>query len=167
MAYLLSEFNQMNEAEFVAALGAIFENTPAIAQAAWLARPFTSVAALHQSLVDVVNRLSVDQQLDLIQAHPDLGSQAKMAEASVHEQSGIGLDRLTAEEFARFQTLNQAYKDQFGFPFIIAVRNHTLETVLAAFEHRLNNSTEEERQQALNQIFQITQLRLADQVIDR
>ncbi len=164
MVFSLTQLNQMNQAEFGDALGAIFENTPAIAEAAWLARPFASIAELHQSMVDVVHQMSPDAQLDLIRAHPDLGSKAKMAEASVQEQSGAGLDQLSAEEFSQLQSLNQAYKDKFGFPFIIAVKNHTKASILAAFQTRLSHSLETEQQQALNQIFQITQLRLSEQV---
>lgn len=164
MAFSLAELNQMNQTEFVDALGAIFENTPAIAEAAWSARPFASVAALHRSMVEVVQQLSGEEQLALIRAHPDLGSRAKMAEASVQEQSGAGLNQLTAEEFHQLQALNQAYKDKFGFPFIIAVKNHTKASILTAFETRLHHSIAEEQQEALNQIFQITQLRLDQQV---
>lgn len=164
MTFSLAELNQMNQAEFVKALGAIFENTPVIAQLAWSARPFASVSALHQSMVDVVCKLSVDEQLDLIRAHPDLGSKTKMAEASVQEQSGAGLNQLTAEEFNQLQALNEAYKTKFGFPFIIAVKNHPKSSILAALEARLNHSIEAEQQQALSQIFQITQFRLAEQV---
>jgi 2-oxo-4-hydroxy-4-carboxy-5-ureidoimidazoline decarboxylase len=164
MAFSLTELNRMNQAEFVNALGAIFENTPTIAAAAWSARPFTSVAVLHQIMVDVVHQLSLAEQLDLIRAHPDLGSKAKMAAASVQEQSSIGLDRLSPEEFDQLQSFNQAYKEKFGFPFIIAVKNHTKTSILAAFQTRLNHSIEAERQQALNQIFQIAWLRLVEQV---
>ena len=66
------------------------------------------------------------EQLALIKAHPDLGSKAKMAETSVQEQAGVGLDRLSEAEYQRFQSLNQAYKDKFDFPFIVAVKYHTI-----------------------------------------
>jgi 2-oxo-4-hydroxy-4-carboxy-5-ureidoimidazoline decarboxylase len=84
-----------------------------------------------------------------------------MAEASVQEQAGAGLNRLTPEEFDRFQALNQAYKAKFGFPFIIAVRNHTKTSILDAFEQRLQHPIDIEREQALSEIFQIAEFRLA------
>jgi 2-oxo-4-hydroxy-4-carboxy-5-ureidoimidazoline decarboxylase len=164
MPYSLSELNQMSQTEFVAALGAVFEDTPTIAQTAWHKRPFKSLTDLHQSMVDVVEAFTTDEQLALIRAHPDLGSKAKMAEASVKEQSGVGLDRLTAEEYDRFHSLNQAYKDQFGFPFIIAVKNHTKSSILEAFEQRLQNSATAEQTQALTEIYQIAHFRLRDLV---
>lgn len=164
MPYSLPDLNQMSQSEFVAALGAVFEDTPTIAQAAWHKRPFASLSELHQSMVEVVQAFTTEEQLALIRAHPDLGSKAKMAEASVQEQSGVGLDRLTAEEYDRFHTLNQAYKDRFGFPFIIAVKNHTKSSILEAFEQRLQNSASAEQIQALTEIYQIAHFRLQDLV---
>lgn len=162
MLYKIVELNQMSQEEFVAALGGVFEHTPAIAYRTWYQRPFADVTQLHQQMVAMVNAMSREEKLALIQAHPDLGSKAKMAEASVKEQAGVGLDRLTPEEYDRFQALNQAYQDQFGFPFIVAVRNHTKTTILEAFEHRLRNSADVEMQGAIAEITQIAQFRLFD-----
>lgn len=165
MPYSIAELNQMTQAAFVDALGTVFEDTPAIARDSWNDRPFTSVDDLHQAMVRVVDRLSEDDQLDLICAHPDLGSKAKMAEASVQEQAGVGLDRLSPEEFERFQTLNQQYRERFGFPFIIAVKNHTKTSILQAFEQRLQNDAKTEQQQAIAEITQIARFRLSSLVL--
>lgn len=164
MPISLTELNHSSQDAFVAALDGVFENTPAIAQTTWHQRPFTTLEALHQSLVEVVQSASPAAQLELIRAHPDLGSKTKMADASVQEQAGAGLDQLTSEEFEQFQALNQAYKAKFGFPFLIAVRHHTKHTILAAFKSRLQNAPEIEQQQALSEIFQIAWLRLGDRV---
>lgn len=150
----------MSQADFTTALGEIWEETPEIAQQTWHNRPFTDLETIYQAMTDVVNNMNPEQQLTLIQAHPDLGSKAKMAEASVQEQAGVGLDRLSESEYQRFQTLNQAYKDKFGFPFIVAVKYHTKETILEAFETRLQNSQEAEKQEALTEISKIARLRL-------
>ena len=160
LPYLIAELNQMSQPDFVAALGAVFEDTPAIAQKVWEQRPFTDQDDLHQKMVMIVNGLSQAEQLSLIRSHPDLGSKAKMADASVEEQLEVGLDRLTSDECDRFHQLNQAYKSQFGFPFIIAVKNHTKATILQAFEQRLKNAVDTEQQQALSEIIQIAYFRL-------
>lgn len=164
MSYALADLNQMSQADFVQALGAIFEDTPAIARDTWLHRPFTDAKHLHQQMVAVVQAMPSEAQLALICAHPDLGSKARMAEASVQEQAGVGLDRLSPEEYERFHQLNQQYRDTFGFPFIIAVKNHTKASILAAFEQRLQNDRATEQQQAITEITQIAWFRLADQV---
>ncbi|UBF23774.1 2-oxo-4-hydroxy-4-carboxy-5-ureidoimidazoline decarboxylase [Kovacikia minuta CCNUW1] len=164
MPYSIAELNQLDRDAFVAALGAVFEDMPAIAHQAWEKRPFADVNQLHQAMVHGVRAMSQESQLALIQAHPDLGSKAKMAAASVQEQAGVGLDRLTTEEFERFQRLNQTYKGKFGFPFIIAVKNHTKTSILEAFDRRLQNDIETEITQALAEIAQIAHFRLMDRV---
>ncbi|PSB11819.1 OHCU decarboxylase [Pleurocapsa sp. CCALA 161] len=155
----------MSQEEFTAVLGKIWEETPEIAEKAWQDKPFENLEALYQAMLAVVNQMSEAKQVALIKAHPDLGSKTKMAEASVQEQAGIGLDRLSKSEYQRFQFLNQAYKDKFGFPFIVAVKHHTKESILEAFETRLNNTQEREKQQALTEISKIARLRL-DSLID-
>lgn len=150
----------MSQEDFTAALGEIWEDTPEIAQQAWHSRPFEDLPALDRAMVAIVDDMSEAEQIVLIKAHPDLGNKTKMAEASVQEQAGVGLDCLSESEYERFQALNQAYQDKFGFPFIIAVKNHTLESILAAFEARLKNSQEQEKQQALIEISKIARLRL-------
>ena len=160
MPYTLAELNRMDQADFTAALGATFEATPNIATATWFYRPFTSLDHLHQTMIACVQALSPSEQLALICAHPDLGSRVAMADASVKEQAGAGLDQLSAARYEQFQRLNQAYRTRFGFPFIIAVKHHTPETILKAFETRLQNSDSTERSQALTQIAQIARFRL-------
>ncbi len=164
MTTTIATLNELSQAAFVETLGAIFEDTPTIAAQTWHQRPFQTIDNLHQKMVAVVESLSPDAQLALIQAHPDLGSRLKMAEASVQEQAGVGLDRLTPEEYDRFHHLNQSYKAKFGFPFIIAVRNHTKASILEAFQRRLENTTEDEKQQALAEIYQIARFRLTDAI---
>ncbi len=159
--YSIADLNQMERDRFVQTLGAIFEATPTIAHEAWLQRPFRDRDDLHRAMVAVVAALSPAEQLALIRAHPDLGSRAKMATASVQEQASAGLDQLTPEEYDRFLRLNQTYRDRFGFPFIIAVRNHTKAQLLQAFEARLGHSAQAEHQQALAEIYQIAYHRLA------
>lgn len=152
MSKSINQLNLMSQEEFVSVLGTVYEHTPEIAQKAWHYRPFVDAAALRQKMVDIVNLMSMDEQLALIRAHPDLGSKASMAKDSVIEQAGLGLDRLTSQQYDRFQLLNQAYKDKFGFPFIIAVKNQTKDSVLDAFERRLKNTIEAEIASAIAQI---------------
>ncbi|MEL7476489.1 MAG: 2-oxo-4-hydroxy-4-carboxy-5-ureidoimidazoline decarboxylase [Cyanobacteria bacterium J06642_12] len=162
MAYAIAELNQMERDTFVDVLGAVFEDTPAIAAQAWHHRPFANFAELHRSMVEIVDRLEVPEQLALIRAHPDLGSRVAMAEASEIEQAGVGLDRLSPHDYRQFQQLNRQYRDRFSFPFIIAVREHTKSSILNAFVERLNNSVEVERQQSLSEIARIAWYRLQD-----
>ncbi|MDB9528793.1 2-oxo-4-hydroxy-4-carboxy-5-ureidoimidazoline decarboxylase [Oscillatoria sp. CS-180] len=158
--YSLKALNQMDQDTFTAVLGEIFEHTPAIAHQTWTKRPFSSVADLHQAMVAVMYALPHQQQLNLIRAHPDLGSRAKMTQSSVQEQSGAGLDQLSAEDYQTFQSLNQTYQETFQFPFIIAVKEHTQDSILQAFQQRLTHDAAMEKQTALAEIAKIAQFRL-------
>ncbi|XHX77478.1 MAG: 2-oxo-4-hydroxy-4-carboxy-5-ureidoimidazoline decarboxylase [Stenomitos frigidus ULC029] len=166
MSYSIAQLNQMSQDAFVATLGAVFEATPTIAREAWAQRPFTDSTDLYEAMVNVVNAMTQAERLTLIRAHPDLGSKAKMAEASVQEQAGAGLDQLMAEEYDRLHALNQAYQEKFGFPFIITVKQHTKASILEAFDRRLHHTPDVEVNQALAEIIQIARLRLAALLTD-
>ena len=159
----LAALNRADKARFVETLGGVFEQSPWVAEGAWAARPFKSVEGLYRAMVGVVEEAE-EKHLGLIRAHPDLAGKAARAgnltAASSQEQAGAGLDRLSDEEYRRFHTLNDAYKEKFGFPFILAVKGHTKTSILEAFERRLPHSAEEERQTALAEIYKIARFRL-------
>lgn len=156
----LAELNALDRAGFVDAVGWTFEHSPWVADRVWDQRPFATPSALHAAMVAVVSRAPVDEQLALIRAHPDLGARARLSAASAGEQSGAGLDRLDAVEFERLQSLNTAYRDKFGFPFIYAVKGASKHDILDALESRLTADPDRERTAALEQVYRIAQFRL-------
>jgi 2-oxo-4-hydroxy-4-carboxy-5-ureidoimidazoline decarboxylase len=149
---------------FAAALGEIFEHSPWVAEAAAASRPFPTVAALHDAMVAAVRAAPADRKLAFLRAHPELGSKLGrspvLTEASRDEQGGLGLDRLSDEEFERFNRLNTLYREKFGFPFIICVGRHTRDSILRQFERRVGHQKDEEFDSAVNEIGLITRLRL-------
>ncbi|MFN8570107.1 MAG: 2-oxo-4-hydroxy-4-carboxy-5-ureidoimidazoline decarboxylase [Kouleothrix sp.] len=165
-ALTLDQLNALDRDAFVARLGFVFEHSPWIAAATWPARPFASLAALHQALCATMLAAPAAQQLELIRAHPDLAGKAAIANQltpeSAREQASAGLGQLAPAEFARFTALNAAYRAQFGFPFIICVREHTKGSILASFEARLAHDQPAELRAALAEIAKIAWLRLAD-----
>ena len=158
----LDELNNSTQPRFAETLGWIFESSPWVAERASAGRPFASVEHLHATMTSVVDAADEDEQLALLRAHPDLGARARMSEASVGEQQGAGLDRLTPEEFHRLQQLNLAYREKFGFPFLFAVKGSTKHDILAALERRLSAGRDEEFQEALQQVYRIALFRLQD-----
>jgi 2-oxo-4-hydroxy-4-carboxy-5-ureidoimidazoline decarboxylase len=160
----LNTLNRTGRAAFVAALGGIFEHAPWVAEGAFEHRPFADTTALHHAMVAVIEAASESRRLELIRNHPDLAGRAAVAgnltEASRDEQAGAGLDRLSPEEFARFQRLNAAYRDRFGFPYILSVAGHDKHSILRDFEARLDNDPASERRRALDEIARIGRLRL-------
>ncbi len=164
----LAALNAASHADFVAALGDVFEHAPWVAAAVADERPFATVAALHGALILAVRTAPRETQIKFVRGHPELGGKAArtgaVTEASKVEQGSLGLDRLGEEEFARFERLNLAYRARFGFPFIICVRRHTRDSVLARFEQRLGNDADAELAAALAEIALITRLRLVAKV---
>ena len=162
----LDRLNQMSSAEFVAALAAIFEHSPWVAEHVAGRRPFPSGLALHAAMSDAVMRAPEHLQTALILAHPELAGRAaqrgELTQASSGEQKGAGLSALTPSQLERLTALNQQYRDRFKMPFIVAVKGHTPDTVLAALSERVTHDAAAERIVALQQICRIARFRLAD-----
>ena len=164
----LDTLNTADRKAFVAALGEVMEQAPWVADDAFAARPFASLAALYQAMTDAVRNAGEARQRALIDGHPDLAGKAaregKLTADSAAEQAGAGLDRLSEEEFATFHRLNDAYRKKFGMPFIVCVRRHSKESILREFERRLHNDAAAEHKTALAEIFRIAALRLDQRV---
>jgi len=160
----MGAISNMDRAAFVQKFGGIFEKSPWVAEKAWDKRPFTSLPQLHAAMVEAVKYAPVPSQLALLQSHPDLaGKEAQagaMTASSVSEQASAGLNALSKAEMTQISELNAAYKQKFGFPFIIAVRMYTKEGIFFEFQRRLNNDTQTEFANDLQNVYAITRLRL-------
>jgi 2-oxo-4-hydroxy-4-carboxy-5-ureidoimidazoline decarboxylase len=159
----LNEVNALPRANFIARFAGLFEHSPWVVERAADARPFTDVSS---GLMAPMLAASEAEQLALIRAHPELAGKAAIDKTltaeSTSEQASAGLDRLTADEFARFHELNAAYRAKFDFPFIICVRLTDKAGILAAMAARQANTREAEIAAAIRQIGAIVRLRLED-----
>ena len=160
----IEALNSLDREGFVGAVGWVFEHSPWVAERAWIGRPFATVDALHRGMVEQVEAASSEQQLALLRAHPDLGTRARVSDASAAEQGGAGLDRLTPQEFEELQRLNNRYRDKFGFPFLLAVKGSTKHDILRALRQRLQATQAEEYAEALRQVYRIARFRIEDSV---
>jgi 2-oxo-4-hydroxy-4-carboxy-5-ureidoimidazoline decarboxylase len=160
----LAELNAASRSGFIAALGAIYEHSPWVAEAVVAKRPFATLAALHDGMSGAVMAADDARKLALLKAHPDLAGKAARSGAltadSKSEQASAALDRLSEEEFAEFHRLNEIYRGKFGFPFIICVLRHSKESVLRQLERRTANNPVAERDAAVNEVIRIAALRL-------
>lgn len=153
--------------DFVARFGGVFEHSPFIAERAYDAgmidEPLTA-SDIHDALCAMFRTASDAERLGVLRAHPDLAGKLAIAgeltEDSRREQAGAGLDRLSAQEHARFSELNAAYVAKFEFPFIIAVKGLNKNDILSAFEARIDNTREAELATASAQVEKIARLRL-------
>lgn len=164
---LLDELNTLDVAGFVAALDGVFEHAPWVAEAAAARRPFATVAALHDDLMDAVRAAPAERRLAFIRSHPELGSKVRRADITAEsqmEQGALCLDRLSDAELEQFTQQNSAYLDRFGIPYIVCVRRQSRDAILAGFAARLANSQTEEEARALEEIGFITRLRLVAKV---
>lgn len=154
--------------EFVGRFGGVFEHSPWIAERAWdqgrIAAPLHS-GPVHEALCAEFRAASHEERMGVLRAHPDLAGKLAIAgeltEESKSEQAGAGLDRLSAEEHALFTELNSRYMADFGFPFIIAVKGHDKDSILAAFQSRVANDPETEFETACAQVERIAGFRIA------
>ena len=161
----LAEVNALAEADFVARFGGIAEHSPWVAAGAARRRPFPSRESMVTAFADAVRAGSDEARLALLRAHPDLATRLGALSAdSRREQTGAGLDRLSPEERARFESRNRAYRERFGFPFVFAVRGASGAQILAAFEHRLPRPVAVEREAAVEQVLRIIRFRIEEQV---
>jgi 2-oxo-4-hydroxy-4-carboxy-5-ureidoimidazoline decarboxylase len=164
----VDEVNRLGEDEFVARFGGVFEHSSWVAEEAWRERPFDGLSDLHGAFLRAMYDAPLERQLALIRAHPDLAEKTAIAgeltPESAREQASASLDRLTPEEYEDFHRLNTAYRQKFGFPLIIAVREHTKGAILADAGARLKHSRPEEIETALGEIAKIARLRLQDLV---
>jgi OHCU decarboxylase len=164
----IEALNAMSVQEFTEVLGSVFEHSPWVAARAAGLRPFASVELLHQALCRQLAQASEAEQDAVIQAHPRLGARgrqrAQLTQSSASEQHRAGLDACTDAQFSELLRLNELYLARFGFPFILAVRGHTPESILAALNQRLRQDRQTERATAMQQINRIAGFRLSDRI---
>ena len=161
--------SEMTQPAFVAAFGGIFEHSAWVAEGAYdLERGPThdGAAGVHQLLARVFRSADDTKRLAVLNAHPDLAGKLAAAKQltaeSTAEQASVGLDSLTDVERQTLSDLNTAYTTKFGFPFIIAVRDNTKASIIAAFQRRIDQDRDTEFTEACKQVERIAELRLIE-----
>ncbi|KQP50889.1 2-oxo-4-hydroxy-4-carboxy-5-ureidoimidazoline decarboxylase [Methylobacterium sp. Leaf108] len=164
MTLSLDALNRASLPDFVTALGAVFEHAPWVAEAAAAGRPYATVEALYSGMRGAVEAAPESSRLALLSGHPELAGRAAregaIATDSIAEQAAAGLDRLSPTEYARFEALNAAYRETFGFPFILCVRRHGRASLLRSFAARVASDAATERATALTEVLRIAAIRL-------
>ncbi len=155
----------MSTSGFVAKYAGIYEHSSWVAERAEPhLQQSLAVDDVGRVMADCVDNASTERRLELIRAHPDLAGKAQVAgeltAESTTEQASAGLDQCTQAEYEQFQSLNKRYKEKFGFPFVMAVRNSSRQQILQMFERRLQNEYDDEFEAAIVEIHKIARLRL-------
>ena len=162
----IDQVNRLPEPEFVEAFGPLFMGAQWLAAAAGRERPYDSLYSMRHAFQSALFDAPAERQLEVIRGYPDLAARINLGPESTRDQASAGLNRLSPEEYDRFDKLNEAYRERFGFPFIICVRENTKETIFENFDRRLRNDPMQERLAALVEIAKIANLRLLDLVED-
>jgi N-carbamoyl-L-amino-acid hydrolase len=171
MTLQLDQLNKASSAEALQLLDGLYEHSPWIAEGALKLRPFASWAHLKHAMAHVLSEAGRDAQIALIRAHPELAGKAmvrnELTAESTLEQTKAGLTDCTPAEFEKIHTLNAAYNQKFGWPFILAVRGPRglglhKHQIIATFERRLHGHPDFELAECLRNIHRIVEIRLND-----
>ncbi len=165
--HTLDQLNALPPENFVNALIGVFEHAPWVAEAVAPQRPFFTVTALHDALMQAVRAAPPEECVAFLRGHPALSPKALadpgLTSESRSEQGGLGMAAL-GDRLVRFDSASTAYEARFGYPFIVCVRRQTPAFVLSGLEKRLGHTPEAELAAALTEIGHITRLRLVDRV---
>lgn len=160
----LAQLNSVPEDRFLEHIHGPLEGEAWLAKRVLEYRPFADLESLVGAFESVMQSASEEEQIRLIASHPDLAIavREKLSDASVREQASAGLNQLTPEEYAEFKHLNTAYRERFGFPFVICARENTKDSILIKFRERLNHQREPEIETGIAEVLKIIRLRLTD-----
>ena len=142
------------------------EHSPWVAEQVAAARPYASVDDLGRAFGEAIRAGGPSAQADVLRAHPELGAAnlERLTRESQGEQRGAALDRLDDATRARLLEVNAAYRERHGFPLVIAVRGHTVSSLIAFGAARVDNETDVELATGVEQVARIAAARIADHV---
>ena len=161
---MINKINKLSKSEFIKVFANIFENARWIAEELHNQKPFDNFEELSSKMLNIFETATKEKQLKILNNHPDLANKTKinlLTPDSLKEQTSVGLDQCTEEEFNEFEKLNDSYK-KFGFPFILAVKGKTKIEILNNFKKRISSDPETEFGEAIKQVKLIASLRLEE-----
>ncbi|XP_021947891.1 2-oxo-4-hydroxy-4-carboxy-5-ureidoimidazoline decarboxylase [Folsomia candida] len=162
----INQVNEMEYEDFISTFGNVVEHCSLFAAAIWSQRPFHGVKQLHKTFCDFIDTLPKLGKEGILRSHPDLAGRIAerglLTTESTKEQLAAELNTLTPEEKANLTRLNEAYKTKFGFPFVICARDNKKAAILSGLEARLENETEKEVIQGVEEVKKIAFYRLLD-----
>ena len=162
---MLNKIDKLTENEFIEVFGNVFENASWIAKKLYEQKPFKNFQDLSKKMIYIFEAANDEDKLKILNAHPDLADKTKIGSLtpdSNKEQNSVGLDRCTEEEFNQFKNLNSEYKNKFGFPFILAVKEKVKSEILINFKKRVLSNKKTEFNEGVTQVKQIASFRLKE-----
>lgn len=134
-------------------LAAIFERAPALAERV----RGTDVASIVASARSEIARMTEDERIAVLNAHPRIGADpASLSALSAREQAG-DTDAAALRELA---VLNDEYERRFGFRFVVFVAGRSKSEIVPILRERLRRTREDERATGIDEFLAITRDRL-------
>lgn len=161
----LADLNALPAVQFCRLFRNVIECWPQAADAAVASRPFASVGALIGAFLQHIDALPDSDRIQILRLHPDLAGRmaaaGELTAESTAEQRQAGLAELDAAQSGELRRLNDEYRERFGFPFVICVRQtNRFEAIVAGLRRRLQNTLAEEIAQGTAEVRQICRLRV-------
>ena len=160
---MFNKIDKLSKSEFTEVFGNIFENAAWIAEKLYEQKPFKNFQELSEKIISIFENCDQQNKFKILNSHPDLADKTKISSLtpdSNKEQVNAKLDQCTKDEYNEFKNLNLKYKNKFGFPFIIAVKEKNKLEILDSFKKRIILSKETEFNEAIKQVKKIASFRL-------
>src|SRR6476661_4353508 len=167
----LDKVNEMSRETFVQTFGRLFQGPEWVAERAYDQRPFKDTHDLRMAFQEALFSADRTEQRDLLSFYPDLGSDAvegdTRGEESAKDQGHVGLTMLNDEDHEEFAHLTEAYRDRFGIPLIVSVRDvENRNQILTSGWERMQNAPTQEFAAAVIEVAKIANHRFDDLVAD-
>lgn len=158
--------------EFTAAMAPAFEGAPRFLRRLAEARPFASEDELLARSREIARGMPEDEQVELLDAHPRIGSDPAAVSALSYQEQGYDAeeasdepdedapqpDAWVADELA---ALNDAYESRFGFRFVVFVAGRPRRDILPILERALTVDRDEELRRGVDDVVHVAGDRLA------
>jgi 2-oxo-4-hydroxy-4-carboxy--5-ureidoimidazoline (OHCU) decarboxylase len=151
---------------FAAAVAPLFEGARGFLGRLAMARPFGSIEALFARAREIAHAMPVDEQLELIDAHPRLGAAPATISALSSVEQGYGqggVDRAVEPAWveAELDRLNVEYEARFGFRYCVFVAGRSRVALLPEMAAALQADRDAEMSRALDAVVDIAAARYA------
>ena len=137
------------------------------ASSTWVARvragrPYATAEQLADTAERACRELSAADVDEALAAHPRIGDRAEgvSTEARWSRQEQASVSDSDAETRERLREGNVAYEQRFDRVFLVRAAGRTPAEVVAELERRLGNDQETEQREVVEQLAQITRLRV-------
>lgn len=173
----LDDLDVIAPGAFAAAVAPLFEGARGFLGRLAMARPFGSVDAMFARARTIAHGMPLEEQVELIDAHPRLGappadvSTLSFVEQGYHQEPAwteaaaatesaavtAELDRVAAE----LDRLNAAYEARFGFRYCVFVAGRSRAELLPEMTAALESDRDAEIERALDAVIDIARARYA------